>query len=129
MLAAVASTSEALEQLHQGGYRPSLGEHQRDQPHQQCVAAAQDLRGETAALLFDLQRQIRAYLFDLFPQAQFGLTRMALGGELRQMWVAFFQPLEGLGNHACPCALVRRGGQRLVEFDDGVHGGYTFRCF
>jgi hypothetical protein len=69
------------QQLHQRRKHANLGEHERDDPHQEDIAVTLD-RGR------DFDTEV----------------------------------LEGRGDEPRPRPLVRRAGERFLEFDDGAHG-------
>jgi hypothetical protein len=53
------------QQLNQRRHRAHLGEHQRDEPHQQGIAATLDVGLDLAAQLLDLRLDLAAQLLDL----------------------------------------------------------------
>ena len=82
---------------------------------------------EVRSDLLDVGLELGANLLDLFLQAQLGLPQMALRGKVRQVRIALFQALDGLGNDARTGALVGGGDQSFVEGDVGGHGR-IMRC-
>lgn len=106
-----------LKQFHECRDQAHLAEHQGDDPLDEIDLGACRL----GAQRLDIELEIGSNLLDLSLQMQLRFAHMALGGEITQVRIALFQPLEGLGN----LTRARSSGalvKRFVECDAGGHG-------